>query len=118
MTSLHNRVKESSTTTGTSSITLDGAAAGAVTISSRYQVGEVVPYTIQHQSANEWEVGRGRLSASNILVRETVEQSSNSDGLVNFSAGTKDVFVSLSAGASRAGSIGKTLALGTGSYRL
>ena len=118
MTSLHNRIKETTTTTGTSNVTLLGAVTGADAISSRYQVGEVVPYTIQHRTSDEWEVGRGRLSSASVLVRETVEQSSNADGLVDFTSGTKDVFVSLNARASRAGSIGKTLALGTGSYRL
>jgi len=44
-----------------------------------------------HQSAAEWEVGTGHLSAATTLVRDTVLNSSNSNAAVNFSAGTKDV---------------------------
>lgn len=48
-------------------------------------------------AGTEWEVGRGYLSASTTLVRESVEASSNAGGLVNFSAATKDVFGNISA---------------------
>jgi hypothetical protein len=56
-------------------------------------------YVIANQSASEWEVGIGTYTASGTtLSRDTVLSSSNSGSLVNFSAGTKDVFVDYPAG--------------------
>src|SRR5262249_33151076 len=52
----------------------------------------VFHYTIQHRELNEWEVGLGKWADSNTFVRERVISSSNSNALVNFSAGTKVVF--------------------------
>jgi hypothetical protein len=50
-------------------------------------------YTIAGQTGNEWEVGIGTYTSSGTsLSRDTVLASSNSGSLVNFSAGTKDVF--------------------------
>jgi hypothetical protein len=57
----------------------------------------MVDYTIEAQSGSEFEVGRGRVQASNTLSRDEVHQSSNSGALVNFSAGTKDVFLTVAA---------------------
>jgi hypothetical protein len=56
-------------------------------------------YVIANQSASEWEVGIGTYTSSGTtLSRDTVLSSSNSGSLVDFSAGTKDVFVDYPAG--------------------
>jgi hypothetical protein len=63
-------------------------------------VGDLVPYCIAHQSANEWEVGKGILVTSTTISRSAGDVESGSSGagvLVNFSAGTKDVFSPLTA---------------------
>jgi hypothetical protein len=90
---LADRVKESTTTTGTGTVTLLGASTG-------YQSFAVIGnanttyYTIAGQTTSEWEVGIGTYtSAGTTLARTTVLASSNSGSLVTFSAGTKDVFV-------------------------
>lgn len=89
-----NRCKESTTSTGTGIITLNGVASGAFkSISSRVPIGGMFPYCIVGQTGSEWEVGRGTLLTSTTFSRDIVEESSNSDALVNFSAGTKDVFI-------------------------
>lgn len=93
----YDRVKETSTTTGTGNVTLVGAVAQFVAFSARYAVNEPFGYAIVGQSGSEWEVGFGYLSGGTTLVRQQVLQSSNSDALVNFSAGTKDVFVTIPA---------------------
>jgi hypothetical protein len=90
----YDRVKETATTTGTGDITLAGAVTQFKTFASRFAVGEPFGYAIVGQSGSEWETGIGTLSGSTTLVRTTVIESSNSDALVNFSAGTKDVFCS------------------------
>ena len=87
-----DRVKETTTTTGTGSLTLAGAATTFRTFSSAFAVGVQVYYAIVHQSANEWEVGIGTLSGSTTLTRDRILSSSNSNAAVSFSAGTKDVF--------------------------
>lgn len=84
-----DRVRESSTTTGTGTLTLDGAVTGFQTFSSAIGNSNTCYYTIALGS--EWEVGIGTVGAGT-LARTTVLQSSNSDAAVNFSAGTKDVF--------------------------
>jgi hypothetical protein len=87
-------VQETTTTTGTGNITLSGASEFGVTFASEKQVGEKFTYYISDRSGND-EAGIGYLSASTTLVREHVEKSSNSDALVNFAAGTKQVFIGI-----------------------
>jgi hypothetical protein len=84
-----DRVQETSTTTGTGSLTLLGAVTGFQTFSSAIGNTNTTYYTIQNGA--EWEVGVGTVSAG-ALSRDTVLESSNSGSLVNFSAGTKFVF--------------------------
>lgn len=89
-----DRVRETTTTTGTGSLTLSGtAAAGYERFQDAYAVNETVPYCIQDTANNAFEVGLGVLSGTTTLTRDIVISSSNSDALVNFSAGTKDVFI-------------------------
>jgi hypothetical protein len=92
-----DRVKESATTTGTGDFTLAGAATQFEAFSTNFAVGDPFYYVIVGQGGTEWEVGLGQLSGSTTLVRTTVLQSSNADALVNFSSGTKDVFVAMPA---------------------
>lgn len=93
---LADRVKEATTTTGTGAITLAGAATGFRTFNAAIGVGPDTYYCIVG-ATGEWEIGEGYLSNSTTLVRETVSSSSNANALVNFSAGTKDVFVTFPA---------------------
>ena len=90
---LADRVRESSTTTGTGTITLAGASFG-------YQSFAVVGdgndtyYTIYDPTSGDWEVGIGTYTASGTtLSRTTVLSSTNAGSLVSFGAGAKDVFV-------------------------
>jgi hypothetical protein len=90
---LADRVKETTTTTGTGTVTLAGASTGFQSFSA---IGDAntTYYTIAGQSGSEWEVGIGTYTSSGTtLARTTVISSSNAGSLVNFSAGTKDVFV-------------------------
>jgi hypothetical protein len=92
---LKDRVKETTTTTGTGTLTLAGAVAGFQSFSVIGD-GNTTFYSVVHQDAavGEWEVGVGTYTASGTtLARTTVLQSSNGGAAVNFSAGSKDVFV-------------------------
>lgn len=88
------RVKDTTTSTGTGTLTLSGTApSGYRTFSSAVNNSEVFSYVIAHQSAAEWEEGLGYVSTGTTLNRLAVLRSSNSNAAVNFSAGTKDVFI-------------------------
>jgi hypothetical protein len=91
MPALADRVKESTTTTGNGTLTLDGAATGFQSFTTAFGNGVSVYYVIA--GGSEWEVGIGTTGAGT-LSRDTVLQSSNADAKVVFSAGTKDVFCS------------------------
>lgn len=93
---VNDRVKETSTTTGTGTFTLDGAVTGFETFSSAIGNTNTTYYAIEIPNTTEFEVGLGTVSAGQ-LARTTVISSSNSDALVDFSAGTKNVFCTLPA---------------------
>jgi hypothetical protein len=97
MQRVHDRVKETSTSTGTGNITLLGAVTQFQSFSNAFTIGEPLYYCIAGQSGTEWEVGRGYLSDATTLVRDRVFESSNSNTAVPFSAGTKDVFCTIPA---------------------
>jgi len=99
---LKDRVRETSTTTGTGTFTLAGAVAGFQSFSA-IGTGNSTYYTIV--MSTDWEVGIGTWTSPNQLSRDTVYESSNSNALVNFGSGTKDVFVTLPAEAVGGGSI-------------
>ncbi len=89
-----DRVRESSATTGTGSITLSGAYVGFQTFASAIADSSTVFYCIHNTSPGvetEWEVGYGTYSA-NTLTRDTI-YSSSTGSAIDFSAGTKEVFV-------------------------
>ncbi len=84
-----DRVRETSTTSGTGTLTLDGAVSGYQSFSTAIGNSNTCYYTITLGSA--WEIGIGTVSAGQ-LARTTVLKSSNSGAAVDFGAGTKDVF--------------------------
>jgi hypothetical protein len=84
-----DRVRETSTTTGTGTLTLDGAVTGFRTFGSAIGSGNTCYYTITLGA--DWEVGLGTVGTGT-LARTTVLKSSNSNNAVNFGAGAKDVF--------------------------
>ena len=90
---INDRVKETSTTTGTGVFSIGNAVTGFETFAAGVGNSNTTYYAIVHQTANEFEVGLGTLNGdSSTITRTTVISSSNSDSAVNFSSGTKDVF--------------------------
>lgn len=88
-----DRVKETTTTTGTGNLTTAGAATGFITFNTAFGTGSSnkFQYVIDSSGGSEWEVGVGYMSASTTLVRDTILASSNSGSAVNFSSGTKTI---------------------------
>ena len=96
---LKDRVQETSTTEGTGPFTLNGAVTGFSSFSVIGN-GNTTYYAIT-TSGSEFEIGIGTYTSSGTsLSRDTVLASSNSNNLVNFTAGTKSVFVTYPAGKS------------------
>jgi len=89
-----DRVRETTTTTGTGTLNLDGAVSGFRTFVSGIGDGNVTYYAIVHRTSAEFEIGIGTVTdaSTDTLSRTTVLSSSNSNSAVTFSAGTKDVF--------------------------
>ena len=95
---INDRVKETTTTTGTGTVSLGGAVTGFETFAAGVGNSNTTYYAIVHQTADEFEVGLGTLDGdSSDLTRTTVISSSNSDSAVDFAAGTKDVFCTIPA---------------------
>jgi hypothetical protein len=94
-------VQETSTSTGTGAVTLAGAVVRRRAFSSVMANADTCHYTIEHTTANEWEVGVGTYTAAGTtLTRTTVLSSSNAGAAVNFSAGTKSIHMGAPASAS------------------
>jgi hypothetical protein len=86
-----DRVQETSTTTGTGTFTLAGAVSGFQSFSV---IGNANTTYYAIVGGTEWEVGLGTYTSSGTLLsRDTILESSNGGTAVNFSAGTKNVFV-------------------------
>jgi len=87
-----DRVHETTTTTGTGTLNLAGAATGAQTFVAGVGNANTCYYVI-YDGASAWETGIGTVTdgSPDTLSRDTVLASSNGDALVNFGAGTKDV---------------------------
>ena len=95
---LNDRVKETTTTTGTGTLTLGGAVTGFETFAAGVGNSNTTQYAVTLPGTSEFEVGLGTLSSdSSTIARSTIISSSNSDSAVNFSAGTKTIFCTIPA---------------------
>ena len=114
---LDDRVKETSTTTSTGTLSLSGAVSGFQTFVAGVGNGNTTYYAIVNRDEAEWEVGLGTVTdaSTDTLARTTVIASSNSDSAVSFSAGTKDVFVTLPASKTVSLDTNNNLIIGSGS---
>ena len=96
---INDRVKETSATTGTGTLDLGGAVQDFETFVAGVGTNNTTYYCIINSGTGEFEVGIGTVTdaSPDTLSRDTVISSSNSDALVNFTSGTKDVFCTLPA---------------------
>ena len=94
---IEDRVRETTTTTGTGTLDLLGPVTGFQSFVTAIGDGNTSYYAIVHRTADEWELGIGTVDdqTTDTLARTTVVSSSNSGNAVSFSAGVKDVFVTL-----------------------
>ena len=97
-----DRVKETTTTTGTGTINLAGAASGFQSFVDGVGDGNTTYYVIEDANGTAWEVGIGTITdaSPDTLARTTVLASTNSNNAVNWASGAKTVFITYPAGQS------------------
>lgn len=115
MPTIADRVKETTTTTGTGNITLSGAApSGFVRPTTVFATNERFCYALI-DATGIWEVGCGYLSAANTFVRETITMnSSQGQTAITLTAGTHTFFCSDTAAGVKRSNLGRQLALSRG----
>jgi hypothetical protein len=89
---LKDRVKETTSTTGTGTVTLDGAVTGFQSFSAVGD-GNTTYYAITDVATGDWEVGIGTYTSSGTTLSRDTVLSSSTGSLISFGAGSKDVFV-------------------------
>jgi hypothetical protein len=88
-----DRVRETTTTSGTGTVLLAGAVSSYEAFSAAFTTGAIVSYALVDTAASAWEVGIGTFTTGpNSLARTTVLASSNSNATINLSGGTTQVF--------------------------
>jgi hypothetical protein len=103
MTLFADRVRDTTTTTGTGIITLSASPPVGSVAFSTYPVGTYrIPYAIVAVDGSgiptgEWEVGYGTLVTATTLSRDRITKSSNAGASVNFGAGSKAVYTTIPA---------------------
>jgi hypothetical protein len=91
---LKDRVKETTSTTGTGAISLGGAVANFQAFSAVLSDADTTYYAIIDVTNSDYEIGLGTYSSGgNTLARTTILESSNGGSAVSFGAGTKNVFI-------------------------
>ena len=89
---IHDRVKETTTTTGTGTYTLAGAVSGFETFTANLDNSDTTYYVCTDNT--DFEVGLGTFTSSGTtLSRDTILASSNSNNEVNWSSGTRTIFM-------------------------
>ena len=92
-----DRVRETTTTTGTGTISLLGAVSNFETFTANLSNSDTTYYAIVDNTNNTFEVGLGTFTSSGATLARSVIVSSNSNNLVDFGVGTKDVFITVPA---------------------
>jgi hypothetical protein len=87
-----DRVKQQSSTTGTGAMTLGSSVTGFQVFSAVCSNGDTFHYAIVHLTLGSWETGLGTYNTGGTVSR-SVLTSSNSNNLVDFAAGTKEIFI-------------------------
>jgi hypothetical protein len=87
-----DRVKQQSSTTGTGAITLGSSVTGFQVFSAVCSNGDTFHYAIVHLTLGSWETGLGTYNTGGTVSR-SVLTSSNNNALVDFAAGTKEIFI-------------------------
>ena len=94
---IYDRVQETTITSGTGNVTLQGAVAGYLSFTSTVGVSNQTYYGIVDDVDNVWEIGIGTLISDTVLRRDTIIASSSGSSLIDFSGNQSSVFVDVPA---------------------
>lgn len=94
---LKDRVKETTSTTGTGTLTLLGAVGNYRSFNSVFTNGQQCGYIIVNETGTQWEIGNGTVGTNSLTRDEVLSNSLNTTAKINFTAGTKTVAVTLTA---------------------
>lgn len=113
---LADRVKETSTTTGTGTYDLAGPETGFQGFVAGIGDGNTTYYFAE--DGTDWEVGIGTVTdaATDTLARTAILSSSNSGSAVNWGAGTKNIGCGLPASRGKRTSIATNTTTGAGAW--
>ena len=92
---INDRVKETSTTSGTGTLNLAGASQDFITFVSGIGSTNETYYCITESGANKFEVGRGTVtdaSPDTLSRDEVLSNSSGNTSKIDFGSAEKDVF--------------------------
>ena len=89
---LADRVQETSTTSGTGTLTLAGASTGYKTFSSAIGNTNTTFYVVYDQTAQVWEVGQGTVGAGTLSRDTVLSNSSGTTALISFTGNTLTVW--------------------------
>jgi collagen type VII alpha len=87
-----DRVQETSTTSGTGTLTLAGAVSGFQTFSTAIGNGNTTFYTIYDPTAYDWEVGIGTVGAGTLARTTVLSNSAGTTSPISFASNAKFVF--------------------------
>ena len=93
MDAVADRVKETTTTTGTGSLALAGAVSGFQTINTAIGQNIYTSYVLLDANGTGWETGKGYLSTATNFKRTVVFTSTNSNNAISLSTGTHTIFI-------------------------
>jgi len=88
-----DRVKQKTTSSGTGTITLGSSVTGFQSFSAVAATGDKFHYALVHLTDGSWETGIGTYNSGTGTVARSVQKSSNSDNLVDFASGDKEIFI-------------------------
>lgn len=100
MAILADNVRQTTTTTGTGIVTLDGTVSGKKTFFDGLTTLDYTKYVIRHENGIDFETGYGQFTGTGIstdTLSRAFLQSSSTGSLLNLSAGTHEVFIGNSA---------------------
>ena len=88
-----DRVKQKTTSSGTGTITLGSSVVGFQSFSAVASTGDTFHYALVHLTDGSWETGIGTYNSGTGTVARSVQRSSNSNNLVDFATGDKEIFI-------------------------
>ena len=88
-----DRVKQQTSTTGVGAVTLGSSVTGFQVFSAVCSNGDTFHYAIVHLTNGSWETGLGTYNSGAGTISRSVLTSSNGNALIDFAAGTKEIFI-------------------------